>query len=71
MFQEALATALGLPDMGPPTYQPRFLASTWTTIQGHEDDMTYASATHLLEDVQLGALDRSEDDIIDTKPDAR
>jgi serine/threonine-protein kinase len=51
-FQRALATALNLPALGEPIYQPRFLATTWTSIKELEGDITFASATHLLEDVQ-------------------
>lgn len=51
-FQMALAKALGLPQLGAPVYQPRFLASTWTRINEAEEDTTFASATHLLEHVQ-------------------
>lgn len=72
-FQVALANALNLPDMGQATYQPRFLASTWTRIKELEDDLTYASATHLLEDVQAGALERdfaTEDSWTDAKSEA-
>ncbi|MFP4321236.1 MAG: serine/threonine-protein kinase [Anaerolineales bacterium] len=52
-FHKALANALGLPDMSGPTYQPTFLATTWTTIGDNEadDSGTFASATHLLEDM--------------------
>jgi serine/threonine-protein kinase len=57
-LQRALATSLGLEDMAEPIYQPRFLASTWTRILDKDTEPTYASATHLLEDVQSGALDR-------------
>ena len=57
-LQRALAHALGLDDMGDPIYQPRFLASTWTRILDKDTEPTYASATHLLDDVYAGALDR-------------
>jgi serine/threonine-protein kinase len=61
-FQRELATALELPQMGTPIYQPRFLASTWTQILERENEnITYASATHLLQDVQAGALETSDD----------
>ncbi len=51
-FQKALANSLGMPDMGKPTYQPTFLATTWTTIGDNEaEGDTFASATHLLEDM--------------------
>ena len=70
-LQRALAHALGLDDMGEPIYQPRFLASTWTRILENDNEPTYASATHLLEDVEAGALDDDDtasDDWTDVLP---
>lgn len=60
-FQRELAIALEMPAMAIPTYQPRFLASTWTQIQERENEnITYASATHLLQDIHAGALEGDE-----------
>jgi eukaryotic-like serine/threonine-protein kinase len=61
-FQIALAKALGMPEMGLPVFQPRFLASTWTRINEVEEDQTFASATHLLEDVPFFAPEPEADE---------
>jgi serine/threonine-protein kinase len=51
-FQADLARALGIPAFAAPIYQPRFLASTWTSISEREDrESTLATATYLLEDI--------------------
>lgn len=51
-FQMALARALGLPELGRPMYQPRYLATTWTHIDMVDDqEGTYAAATYLLDDI--------------------
>jgi len=61
-FQMALAKALDLPNLGTPTYQPRYLATTWVNIALDDGsaDHTFASATHLLDDLHM--QQRSEDD---------
>lgn len=62
-FQAALAKALDMPEFMTPHYQPRFLASTWTRIkEGEDDGDTFASATHLLEEIDSGLRERTEAD---------
>ncbi|HLA42558.1 MAG TPA: hypothetical protein VJZ27_03925, partial [Aggregatilineales bacterium] len=70
-FQRTLAAALGIEEMGEPMYQPRFLATTWTHVMDAENDLTYASATHLLDDFHDMKRDYVDDDAwTDAKGDA-
>ncbi|MBZ0305337.1 MAG: serine/threonine protein kinase [Anaerolineae bacterium] len=50
-FQIALAESLGLPEMGAPIYQPRYLPTAFTSRYARRrSSETYVSATHLLKD---------------------